>query len=45
MLLALALYNLLVAQSTRDKAYLFYGLYLFALAISWRDTWILMLQT
>jgi len=34
MLLALALYNLLVAQSTRDKAYLFYGLYLFALAIS-----------
>jgi class 3 adenylate cyclase len=34
MLLALSLYNLLVAQSTRDNAYLFYGLYLFALAIS-----------
>ena len=34
MLLALSLYNLFVAQSTRDRAYLLYSLYLFALAIS-----------
>lgn len=34
MLLALSLYNLFVAYSTRDRAYLLYSLYLFALAIS-----------
>ena len=34
MLFALSLYNLFVAQSTGDKAYLLYSLYLLALAVS-----------